>query len=137
MCSSYLEKEKEKIIESFNRISNIIEEKEKRIETEKQDYLKLQDKLVYMLKLKIGDNIYWASPAWNKYETHTISDVRIEKMDSSFFGKEYVGKECVKIFVNDGKSYYIADNIGDTLFFTEKDAYEHTATYRREKGETL
>lgn len=133
----FLDKEKQVVLDSFEKIASFYKQREITIQKEKERYLSLQNKLISLLKTQIGKPIYWASPAWNKYETHTITDVRLEKVESDFFGKEYVGKECVKIFVNDGKSYYIADNIGDTLFFTEKDAYEHTATYRREKGETL
>lgn len=81
--------------------------------------------LLEFLKSKIGQKIYWAHKAWLKYETHIISDVDVDIQKSDFFGKQYVGKECIRIHLEDG-GYYIADNIGKTLFFNEDEAKLHT-----------
>lgn len=84
--------------------------------------------IFHCLSAMIGHNIYWADRRWNKYETHTISKVSIEKQESDFFGAEYVGKECVRIYLSDG-GYYIADKIGINLFFHEFEARNHTKEY--------
>ena len=81
--------------------------------------------LIEFLKSKIGQKIYWAHKDWLKYEIHTISDVGIDIQKSDFFGQQYVGKECIRIYLEDG-GYYIADNIGKTLFFNEDEAKLHT-----------
>lgn len=77
------------------------------------------------LKSKIGQNIYWASKNWSKYETHTIVGISVDIETEDFFGKEYVGKECIRIYL-EGGGYYIADKIGDTLFFNEGEAQLRT-----------
>ena len=132
---TFLEKEKEKIIDSLHNISNFCHQKDVLLEIEKQRYKRLQDRYVLLLKTKIGEKIYWASPAWNKYETHTITDIRIEKVENDFFGKEYFGTEQIKIFVDDNKSYYLAEHIDETLFFDKDEAYKHTNTYLSKQGE--
>ena len=81
--------------------------------------------MLEFLKSKIGLKIYWAHKDWFKYETHIISDIRVEIQKSDFFGRQYVGKECIHIYLEDG-GYYIADNIGKTLFFNEDEAEAHT-----------
>lgn len=81
--------------------------------------------LLMVLKSKIGEKIYWASKNWRNYEVYTIKDVRLEVQKGDFFGKKYQGKECIKIFLEDG-GYYIANNIGKTLFFSEEEAKAHT-----------
>lgn len=81
--------------------------------------------LLEFLKSKIGQKIYWAHKDWEKYEAHTITDIRVEIRDSDFFGKEYVGKECIHIYVKGG-GCFIADNIGKTLFFDKDEAELHT-----------
>lgn len=81
--------------------------------------------LLEFLKSKIGQKIYWAHKDWVKYETHTIADVSVDIQDSDFFGKEYKGKECIKIHIKNG-GHFIADNIGKTLFFDESEAALHT-----------
>lgn len=81
--------------------------------------------ILNLLKSKIGQPIYWADKAWRKYEKHIISDVRYEIQESGFFGDEYAGKKCVKIYV-DGDGYYLANEIGKTIFFSETEAESHT-----------
>ena len=81
--------------------------------------------LLEFLKSKIGQKIYWAHKHWRKYETHTIKDVGIDIQTSEFFGSEYIGKECIRIYLEDG-GYYIADQIGITLFFDVIEAKAHT-----------
>ena len=81
--------------------------------------------LLEFLKSKIGQKIYWAHKDWEKYEVHTITDIRVELRDNDFFGKEYVGKECIRIYVKNG-GCFIADNIGKTLFFDKDEAELHT-----------
>lgn len=80
--------------------------------------------ILNLLKSKIGQPIYWADEAWSKYEKHIISDVKTEIQETCFFGKEYLGEECIKIYV-DSDGYYLANDIGSTLFFTETEAEEH------------
>lgn len=84
--------------------------------------------LFEFLKSKIGHKIYWAHKAWVKYETHTIADVSVDIQESSFFGEEYKGKECIKIHIKNG-GYFIADGIGKTLFFDENEAALHAYQY--------
>lgn len=81
--------------------------------------------LFELLKSKIGHKIYWAHPAWVKYETHTIEDISSDIQESGFFGEQYNGKECIKIHIKNG-GHFIADNIGKTLFFDESEAALHT-----------
>lgn len=81
--------------------------------------------LFEFLKSKIGQKIYWAHKAWFNYETHTISGVDIDIQKNNFFGEQYMGKECIRIHL-EGGGYYIADNIGKTLFFSEDEAKLHT-----------
>ena len=91
----------------------------------KQEADRYKSILLEFLKSKIGKKIYWAHKDWFKYETYIISDVRVEIQKSDFFGKQYVGKECICIHLEDG-GHYIADNIGKTLFFNEDEAQLHT-----------
>ena len=135
----YIEKEREKMNHCFDNILGYCKQKEIALETLKQTYDTVNERLVKVIQSKKGEKIYWASYGWNKYETHTITDARFEKVTSDFFGKHYLGKMCVKIFVDDGNSYYLADHIGETLFFDKDEAYQHTALYleeQRQKGET-
>lgn len=81
--------------------------------------------ILILLKSKIGDFLYWADKSWFKYEKHTITDVRYEIQDTEFFGDEYVGKKCIKIYV-DSDGYYLANEIGKTIFFSETEAESHT-----------
>ena len=91
----------------------------------KQEANRYKTILLEFLKSKIGQKIYWAHKHWEKYETHTIKDIGIDIQESEFFGGEYIGKECVRIYLEDG-GYYIADQIGITLFFDENVAMAHT-----------
>lgn len=91
----------------------------------KQEANRYKTILLEFLKSKIGQKIYWAHKHWKKYETHTIKDIGTGIQESEFFGGEYIGKECVRIYIEDG-GYYIADNIGITLFFDESVAKAHT-----------
>ena len=91
----------------------------------KQEAKRYKTILLEVLKSKIGQKIYWAHKHWKKYETHTIKDISIDIQKSEFFGREYIGKECVCIYLEDG-GYYIADQIGITLFFDESVAKAHT-----------
>ena len=90
----------------------------------KQEENRYKTILLELLKSKIGHKIYWAHPAWVKYETHTIADVSVDIQESDFFGAEYKGNECIKIHIKNG-GYFIADNIGKTLFFDESEAAIH------------
>ena len=91
----------------------------------KQEANRYKSILLEFLKSKIGQKIYWAHKHWRKYESHTIKDIGIGIQESEFFGGEYMGKECIRIYIEDG-GYYIADNIGITLFFDESIAKTHT-----------
>ena len=91
----------------------------------KQEADRYKTILLEFLKSKIGQKIYWAHKHWRKYETHTIKDVGIDVQTSEFFGAEYIGKECIRIYLEDG-GYYIADQIGATLFFDVIEAKAHT-----------
>ena len=91
----------------------------------KQEADRYKTILLEFLKSKIGQKIYWAHKHWRKYETHIIKDIGIGIQTSEFFGGEYIGKECIRIYLEDG-GYYIADNIGITLFFNEMEAKAHT-----------
>lgn len=91
----------------------------------KQEADRYKTILLEFLRSKIGQKIYWAHKHWRKYETHTIKDIGIDIQTSEFFGGEYIGKECIRIYIEDG-GYYIADNIGITLFFDENEAKLHT-----------
>lgn len=106
--------------QKFEFFSNMIKHKDEQINTLNKILCKVLNKMA-------GQKIYWAHSYWNKYETHTILRAEIGIVTTDFFGPEYINKECIKIFIDDGNGYYIADKIGETLFFDEKEAYAHTA----------
>ena len=86
----------------------------------------LKTTMVTILKSLIGQPIYWASPNW-KMETHTIRDIEYRIVDSDFFDRKdikYKDKKCICIEV-DEDGYYLADFIGQTLFFDKNEAIQH------------
>ena len=122
------------IKEAREKIDIILDEVDRKIEfysnmvkhTNERIY-NLSDILCKVLNGMTGHKIYWAHKGWNKYETHTILKAEIGTVTTDFFGPEYLNKECIKIFIDDGSGFYIADMIGETLFFDETEAYAHTA----------
>lgn len=118
-------KEIEIIKENLSSIENKLADRDEDLYDALEEMHRYKDILLEFLKSKIGQKIYWAHKDWFKYETYIISDVRLEIQKSDFFGKQYVGKECICIHLEDG-GYYIADNIGKTLFFNEDEAQLHT-----------
>ena len=81
--------------------------------------------LLRLLKTKVGQKIYWVNKYWRKCEENVITEISENFQDSNFFGKEYDGKMCIQIRVKGG-GYYIADEIGKTLFFDKEEAERHT-----------
>ena len=80
------------------------------------------------LKELIGRPIYWATFSW-KHEKHIISGIRYDIVNTDFFDtkdKKYKGKKCVLIYVDNNDGYYLADDIGRTLFFDENEAINHS-----------
>lgn len=115
-------------INEFKSIRESIEVLEQNFRSKTNEAIKEQKEaerykqiVIEFLKSKIGQKIYWAHKNWRKYETHTISGVSVEIQSSDFFGEEYVGKECIHIYVKGG-GYFIADDIGKVLFFSEEEA---------------
>ena len=112
----------------FNNIlSTVISYYNKNLELE-CDKRAMQELLVETLKSKVGNTIYWASPNW-KYETHIISGVRLEILESTFFdtrNRKKSGTLCVLIDVDNNDGYYLADDIGKTLFFNQEEAIKHS-----------
>lgn len=80
------------------------------------------------LSSMIGEPIYWASSYWPNIETHRIKAVSYGAVETDFFGSEFKGKPCIKIFTEDG-GFYIADDIGKTLFFSKVEAKKHVEKY--------
>lgn len=116
----------EKLNQNIEELKEKIEDYEKKLEEKNIDILELNTQLLMVLRAMIGQKIYWAHKNWSKYETHIIKSVEINTIKTSFFGYQYVGKSCICIYVDDGEGYYIADKIGDTLFFDEEEAKLHT-----------
>lgn len=117
--------ELEIVYENLNSIKRNLKNKDKEIRRAQEEADRYKAILIEFLKSKIGQKIYWAHKDWIKYETHTISAISTDTQKSNFFGEEYVGKECIRIYLEDG-GYYIADDIGETLFFSEGEAKFHT-----------
>lgn len=113
-----LQELKSEIIKETEENKDII----KAIEDEKEKYRKI---LMKTLSSKIGEKIYWASKEWNNIETHTITGIEYSKVESNFWGSDYKNKLCIKIVCGDG--YFLANNIGETLFFDENEAKKHSA----------
>lgn len=120
-------------MDEFKVISENLDSIERNLKKKDRDMRKVQEEadryksiLLEFLKSKIGQKIYWAHRHWRKYETHTISDISVDIQKSDFFGEEYIGKECIRIYIKSG-GYYIADDIGKTLFFSESEAEFHTS----------
>jgi hypothetical protein len=90
-------------------------------------------KIIYNILNNLkGFPIYWAAPGWI-VETHTIKSVKIDFESTDAFGDQYLGEEVVKIFIDDGDSYYIANDIGTEVFLDKcaamKKAYPHGIYY--------
>lgn len=116
--------ELEIVYENLNSIKRNLKNKDKEIRRAQEEADRYKEILIEFLKSKIGQKIYWAHKDWIKYETHTISGVSVDIQKTDFFGEEYVGKECIRIYLEDG-GYYIADDIGKVLFFSEGEAKFH------------
>lgn len=79
--------------------------------------------IILLLKALIGQTIYWASPGW-AIEEHTITNVDYRIYKSDFFDTEektFKNKKCIVIQI-DGTGDYLADFIGENLFFTKEEA---------------
>lgn len=112
------------VYENLDLIERNLKNKDKEICRVQEKADRYKTILLEFLKSKIGQKIYWAHKNWRKYETHTISGVSVDIQKTDFFGEEYVGKECIRIYLEDG-GYYIADDIGNVLFFSEGEAKFH------------
>lgn len=121
------------IYENLNLIERNLKNKDKEMRMAQEETDRYKTILLEFLKSKIGQKIYWAHKNWRKYEAHTISGVSVDIQKTNFFGEEYVGKECIRIYLEDG-GYYIADDIGKVLFFSEGEAKFHTC--KGDKKET-
>lgn len=119
-------KEIEIIKENLSSIENKLIDRDEDLYDALEEMHRYKDILFNFLKTKIGQKIYWAHENWRKHETHTVTDVGIDIQKSDFFGHEYVGKECIRIYIKSG-GYFIADDIGKTLFFDEAEAKSHTS----------
>lgn len=113
------------IRENLDSIEDKLRDRDENLYDALEEMHRYKDILLEFLKSKIGQKIYWAHKDWFKYETYIISSVSTDIQKSDFFGYQYVGKECIRIYLEDG-GYYIADNIGKTLFFNEDEAKLHT-----------
>lgn len=102
----------------------VIRENDKAIEWASNEISFYRKTLAYVFECLKGKSIYWASPKWTKIEKHTVEDVKIEVQDTGFFGEEFKDERVVKVFVDDGKSYFIGEKLGENLFLTEKAAKE-------------
>ena len=106
------------------------------------DYLKLkhttevlQNQQVELLKAMIGQPIYWWVEGW-KMETHVIRNAEYRVCDTDFFDKKdrkFKGKLCVIIEV-DEEGYYLADFIGETLFFNKDEVLQRVKDYEESKN---
>ena len=94
----------------------------------KRQILEIENKqwkgiIILLLKALIGQTIYWASPGW-AIEEHTITNVDYKIYKSDFFDTEektFKNKKCIVIQI-DGTGDYLADFIGENLFFTKEEA---------------
>ena len=109
------------IRQNLNLIENSFIKQNEEFHKVNEAYDRYKSILLELLNSKIGHKIYWANKNWKKYETHTISGIDIAIQIGSFFGEEYKGKECIRIYL-DGGGYFIADQIGKDIFFNEKEA---------------
>lgn len=90
------------------------------LETENEQWKGI---IILLLKALIGQTIYWASPGW-AIEEHTITNVDYRIYKSDFFDTEektFKNKKCIVIQI-DGTGDYLADFIGENLFFTKEEA---------------
>ena len=110
---------------------NLIHENDQALEWAFNELNRYKNLLVYVLLFLKGKPIYWAHPEWKKIVSHTITDVRMERQVGGFFGEEFDGEIVVKIFVDDDDSYYIAETLGETLFFTLEDAQKVAGTAKK------
>lgn len=110
---------KDNIRSLYEDYNNVISEKDKLI----KENDKHQKIIRNILRNKIGQKIYWAHEQWTKIETHTITNVKYRKYNDDFF-EEYKDKWCVLIEV-DNSGFYVADDIGKTLFFDKEEALRH------------
>lgn len=94
--------------------------KQQILETENEQWKGI---IILLLKALIGQTIYWASPGW-AIEEHTITNVDYRIYKSDFFDTEektFKNKKCIVIQI-DGTGDYLADFIGENLFFTKEEA---------------
>lgn len=105
-----------------NALEKAFEENDKALEWASKEIERYRNLMSYTLKSIVGQPIYWASPEWKKIETHTITGVSIEKQDDGFFGEDYNGDIVIKIFIDNDEKYYIADMIGQNIFFSLEEA---------------
>lgn len=92
-------------------------------EEREENLLKL---LAEELKMRIGTNIYWSCKGWS-IEKHTISKIKCDVYHGEFF-KEYDGMKVVLIYTDNDTGYYIADELGKTLFFSREEAEKNLLT---------
>ena len=111
----------------MTQLKQHIYESSKTIDKLQSDIDVYQNALCTSLKNMIGQNIYWANPNW-RYETHTITNVRCDILDTDFFDtpeRTYDQTKCVIIDI-DNEGYYIANNIGHNQFFNKNEAISHS-----------
>ena len=115
----------ERITDVLHEVKYTISERNQLQEEKEQ----LKRQMILLLKSLIGQNIYWACPGW-KIETHTITNVQYRVFNSDFFDTKnvkYKGKKCIVIEV-DGDGNYLADFIGQSLFFDKEEAINRQAS---------
>ena len=100
----------------------MIDENDRAFKWASEEIIKYKQLLECALKALVGRTIYWASPNWRKIEYHMITDVKLDKMESGFYGEEYKGETVIKLFVDETESYYIAEKLGENLFLNKEDA---------------
>ena len=108
-----------KVTDVLNECKNNIL-KRQILETENEQWKGI---IILLLKALIGQTIYWASPGW-AIEKHTITNVDYRIYKSDFFDTEektFKNKKCIVIQI-DGTGDYLADFIGENLFFTKEEA---------------
>lgn len=112
------------------KVTNVLTEcknnilKRQILETENEQWKGI---IILLLKALIGQTIYWASPGW-AIEEHTITNVDYRIYKSDFFDTEektFKNKKCIVIQI-DGTGDYLADFIGENLFFTKEEAINRT-----------
>lgn len=103
-------------------IDKSMEENDRALEWASKEINRYRNLLIYMIKSQINQPIYIADPEWKKIETHTITGVKIGKQEDGHFGEEYNGDTVVKILIDNDEKYYIADMIGQNIFFSKEEA---------------